>query len=60
MDAQDGQGIVLKDLAGNKTAIKQSDIEKLEASPISLMPEGLTAGMSDADLKDFFAYLMRK
>lgn len=60
MDAQDAQGIVLKDLAGNKTAIKQTDIEKLEASPVSLMPEGMTAGMSDADLKDFFAYLMRK
>lgn len=59
MDAQDAQGIVLKDLAGNKTAIKQADIEKLEASPVSLMPEGLTAGMSDADLKDFFAYLMK-
>ena len=47
-------------LSGNKTAVKQSDIEKMEASPISLMPEGLTTGMSDADLKDFFAYLMRK
>lgn len=60
MDAQDASGIVLKDMAGNKTAFKQADIEKLEASPISLMPEGLTTGMSDADLKDFFAYLMKK
>ena len=60
MDAQDTKGIVIKDLAGNKTAIKQADIEKLEASPVSLMPEGLTAGMSDADLKDLFAYLMKK
>lgn len=60
MDAQDANGIVIKDLAGNKTAIKQADIEKLEASPVSLMPEGLTTGMSDADLNDFFAYLMRK
>jgi len=60
MDAQDANGIVLKDMAGNKTAIKQADIETLEASPISLMPEGLTTGMTDADLKDFFAYLMRK
>jgi putative heme-binding domain-containing protein len=60
MDAQDTNGIVLKDMAGNKTSVKQADIEKLEASPISLMPEGLTAGMSDPDLKDFFAYLMRK
>jgi putative heme-binding domain-containing protein len=60
MDAQDANGIVIKDMAGNKTAFKQADIEKLEASPISLMPEGLTTGMSDADLKDFFAYLMKK
>jgi putative heme-binding domain-containing protein len=60
MDAQDANGIVIKDMANNKTAVKQADIEKMEASPISLMPEGLTAGMSDADLKDFFAYLMRK
>lgn len=60
MDAQDASGIVIKDMAGNKTPIKQADIEKLEASPVSLMPEGLTTGMSDADLKDFFAYLMKK
>lgn len=60
MDAQDASGIVIKDIANNKTSVKQADIEKLEASPISLMPEALTTGMSDADLKDFFAYLMRK
>jgi len=60
MDAQDAKGIVIKDMANNKTALKQTDIESMTASPISLMPEGLTTGMSDADLKDFFAYLMRK
>ncbi|WP_395738447.1 c-type cytochrome [Prosthecobacter sp.] len=60
MDAQDANGIVIKDMAGNKTALKQAEIEKMEASPVSLMPEGLTTGMSDADLKDFFAYLMKK
>jgi putative heme-binding domain-containing protein len=60
IDAQDGSGIVIKDMANNKTTLKHTDIEKMEASPISLMPEGLTTGMSDADLKDFFAYLMKK
>jgi putative heme-binding domain-containing protein len=60
IDAQDANGIVIKDMANNKTAVKQADIEKMEASPISLMPEGLTTGMSDTDLKDFFAYLMKK
>ena len=60
MDAQDAKGIVIKDMANNKTALKQTDIESMTASPVSLMPEGLTTGMSDADLKDFFAYLMKK
>jgi putative heme-binding domain-containing protein len=59
MDAQDANGIVLKDIAGNKVPVKQADIQKLEASPISLMPEGQLTGMTDADLKDFFAYLMK-
>jgi putative heme-binding domain-containing protein len=59
MDAQDAAGIVLKDIAGNRTPVKQADIDSLEASPVSLMPEGLTTGMSDADLRDFFAYLMK-
>jgi len=59
MDAQGGGSISLKDLAGNRTAVKQADIEKLEASPISIMPEGLLAGLSDTELKDFFAYLMK-
>ena len=60
MEAQDANGIVIKDMANNKTALKQTDIESMTASPVSLMPEGLTTGMSDADLKDFFAYLMKK
>ena len=59
MDAQDAKGIVLKDMAGNRTPVREADIETLEASPISLMPEGLLTGLSDADLKDFFAYLMQ-
>ncbi len=59
MDAQDAKGIVLKDMAGNRTPVREVDIDTLEASPISLMPEGLLSGMSEADLKDFFAYLMQ-
>ncbi len=59
MDAQDASGIVIKDMAGNKTAAKQADIESLEASPVSLMPEALTTGMNEEDLRDFFSYLMK-
>ena len=34
-------------------------VDALIASPNSVMPEGLIAGMSDQDLRDFFAYLMK-
>ncbi len=59
MDKQDASGISLKDLAGQRHTARTDNIESLEASPISLMPEGMQAGMSDADLRDFFAFLMK-
>ncbi len=59
IDKQDAGGVVIRDIAGQKHAVKQADIESLEASPVSLMPEGLLGGLSDADLKDFSAFLRR-
>jgi putative heme-binding domain-containing protein len=59
LDKQDAGGIVLKDIAAQKHSVKQSDIVSLEASPISLMPEGQLTGLSDTELRDFFAYLMK-
>jgi putative heme-binding domain-containing protein len=59
IDKQDAGGVVIRDIAGQKHAVKQADIESLEASPVSLMPEGLLGGMSDADLRNFFAFLMK-
>lgn len=59
MAGQDAKGITIKDIAGNLTQVKQADIEKLDASPVSIMPEGLLLGLSDADLRDFFAYMMK-
>lgn len=57
--AQDAKGITIKDVAGNLTPVNQADIEKLDALPISLMPPALLTGISDADLRDLFAYLMK-
>ncbi len=59
IEKQDAGGVVLKDVAGQRHAVKQVDITSLEASPVSLMPEALLTGMSDAELSDFFAYLMK-
>ena len=59
LERREGGEIVLRDLAGNLTSIKESKVDTLIASPTSGMPEGLLAGMSDQDLRDFFAYLMK-
>ncbi len=59
MAAQDAKTITLRDVANQITKINQSDIKQQTASPMSLMPPGLTAGITDADLRDLFAYLMK-
>ena len=59
LERRDGGEIVLRDLVGNRTKIREDRIGSLVASPTSVMPEGLLIGMSDQDLRDFFAYLMK-
>jgi putative heme-binding domain-containing protein len=59
MVRQDGGGLVLRNVAGQFESAKADQILSLDASPVSLMPEGLLNGLSDAELKDLFAYLMK-
>jgi putative heme-binding domain-containing protein len=59
LERREGGEIVLRDLAGNRTKIKEEKVATLIASPTSVMPEGLLAGLSDEDLRDLFAYLMK-
>ncbi|MBM3869299.1 MAG: c-type cytochrome, partial [Verrucomicrobia bacterium] len=59
LERREGGEIVLRDLAGNRTKIKEDQVASLIASPTSVMPEGLLAGMSDQELRDFFAYVMK-
>ena len=56
---QDANGATLRDLAGQTHAARTEKIASLTALPVSLMPEGLLAGLDDAALRDFFAYLMK-
>jgi len=60
MQDQSPRTVTLRDLAGQISLLDRAEMETLEASPISLMPPALLAGMSDEDLRDLFAYLMRK
>ena len=57
MDHQGPAGVVLRDPAGQKTALRHSEIASLEASPVSLMPEGLLDGLSDEEVRDLFSFL---
>jgi len=58
MMAEQGPDLVrLGDVAGNVAALPREDIAELRALPVSLMPEGLLAGLSDEQLRDLFAYL---
>ena len=59
IEKQDAGGIVLRDVAGQKHTVKQTDIASMEASPVSLMPEALFTGMSDSELRDLFAFLTK-
>jgi putative heme-binding domain-containing protein len=59
MVEQSPRTVTLKDLAGQISLLDRTGIDTLEASPISLMPSGLLAGLSDKELQDFFAYLMK-
>lgn len=56
---QDANGATLRDLAGQMHAARTEKIASLTALPVSLMPEGLLAGLDDAALRDLFSYLMK-
>ncbi|MBT3842462.1 MAG: c-type cytochrome, partial [Verrucomicrobia bacterium] len=49
--------LILRGIDGGDMVIEQSQVESAKVSPHSLMPEGLLAGLSDQQLRDFFAYL---
>ena len=52
--------IVLRDLAQNSITLPRTEIKDLKAMPVSLMPEGITDGLTDQEVSDLFAYLMEK
>ena len=49
--------VVMRGLDGQDVSIPTADMHDLKAAPSSLMPEGLLTGLSDQELRDFFAYL---
>jgi putative membrane-bound dehydrogenase-like protein len=54
---RDNQITVLRSLEGENITLRSSEIVELQPTGRSLMPEGLLEGMTDQELRDFFAYL---
>jgi len=54
---RDANALVLRTLDGENTTLRPSEIESLQPTGRSLMPEGLLDGLSDQQLRDLFAYL---
>jgi putative heme-binding domain-containing protein len=54
------QSVTISDLAQNKTTVPRDRLKKLEASSISLMPEGLLDALNDQQVRDLLTYVMAK
>lgn len=54
---QDARVVVMKGADGQTTIVPRSDIEELQASPKSVMPEGALKDYQDQQIRDLFAYL---
>ena len=54
---QDTQIVTLRVKAGEDIRVERKDVDSIAPVGRSLMPDGLLEGMSDEQLRDFFAYL---
>ena len=54
---EDTQIITLRSKSGEDIRVTREDVESLNVVRKSLMPDGLLQGMTDQQLRDFFAYL---
>jgi len=53
----DAARLTIVDAKQQKTVVERADIEQLEPSPLSLMPEGLLQQLSEQEVRDLFRYL---
>jgi putative heme-binding domain-containing protein len=58
--AQDKRSILLRDPEGKELRLARDYIEVIRASPVSLMPEGQLSTLSEQQIRDLFAFLMKK
>ena len=54
-----GKAVVLRSFSGEEIVLAESEVASMQAQPISLMPEGLLQPLSEQQIQNLFAYLMR-
>jgi type 1 glutamine amidotransferase len=54
----EGQQLLIGDKEGRVTSVARADVERMEPSPLSIMPEGLPGKLSPAQMNDLLAYLL--
>lgn len=54
---KDARVVVLRTSDGQRVVLAKDEIESMNVTGISLMPEGLLDGLSDQEVRDLFAYL---
>ena len=52
-----GDSVLLRDTTGKVTAIPNRNVAKIDVSPVSLMPPGLTASLRRDEMVDLLKYL---
>ena len=55
--AESAESLTLRDADGKDHTIRVEDVEKRSGSRVSLMPEGLHAGVTPQDFADLVSYL---
>ena len=59
LGAESAEAITLLQASEKRVVIPRKNIKRLESSALSLMPEGLEAGLTPADLRDLIAFLQQ-
>ena len=60
LESESADAVVLRQPSGKKAVLPRKQIKRFESSGLSLMPEGLEAGLSAAELRDLIAFLQEK
>ena len=60
LQSDTADAVTLLQAQARKVTIPRAKIKRMESTGLSLMPEGLEAGLTPQDLRDLIAFLQQK